>query len=322
MFKKLTNILLTFTMFIILNVANASEFPNKTITIICNWSAGGGQDTVSRLIAKFASERAGVPVVVNNVTGAGGSAGVRFASEAKPDGYTIGIIGSSFVARNYSNPNATELDGIDPLAFFGPDPGALSVRSDTGVNNLKEYFRKIKKDPGSLLNGNDPPGGSSAIVASLIESTYKVNMSQVPYKGYAATKAALLSGEVHSATLPVAQVSEEHKAGSINIIGVTSTKRHFKAPDVPTFQEQGFNLVAGDWRALFLPKGVPYGRRLLLENLFLNTMRDPGFLKAAENAGYVVTPMDSVDTKIKIINHDSDVYPILLKAGLVSQRKK
>jgi tripartite-type tricarboxylate transporter receptor subunit TctC len=81
-------------------------------------------------------------------------------------------------------------------------------------------------------------------------------------------------------------------------------------------------LVAGDWRALFLPKGVSYSRRLLLENLFVNTMRDPDFKKAAENAGYVVTPMDSVDTKIKIINHDADVYPILLKAGLVSQRKK
>ena len=72
--KILTNILLTFAIFIVLNVANANEFPNKTITIVCNWSAGGGQDTVSRLIAKFASERAGVPVVVNNVTGAGGSA--------------------------------------------------------------------------------------------------------------------------------------------------------------------------------------------------------------------------------------------------------
>lgn len=322
MMKKTSLLIFSFLICLMLSFASANEFPNKTITIICNWSAGGGQDTVSRLIAKFASKKAGVPVVVNNVTGAGGSAGVRFASEAKPDGYTIGIIGSSFVARNYSNPNATELDGIDPLAFFGPDPGALSVRSDTGITNIKEYFSKLKNNPGSLLNGNDPPGGSSAIVASLIESTYNVNMSQVPYKGYAATKAALLSGEVQSATLPVAQLSEEHKAGTVKILGVASTQRHFKAPNVPTFQEQGFDLVAGDWRALFLPKGVQYSRRLLLENLFLNTMRDPDFLKAAQNAGYVVTPMDSIDTKIKIIKHDEDVYPILLKAGLVSQRKK
>ena len=237
-----------------LNISSANQFPNDTITIICNWSAGGGQDTVSRLIAKYASIRAGVPVIVKNVTGAGGAAGVRFASDAKPDGYTVGIIGSSFVARNYSNPKATELNDIDPLAFFGPDPGALSVRSDTGIKNLKQYFDKIKSNPGSLMNGNDPPGGSSAIVASLIENNFNVNMSQVPYKGYSATKAALLSGEVQSATLPVAILSEEHKSGAVRIIGVTSTQRHFKAPDVPTFQEQGFDLVAGDWRALFLPK--------------------------------------------------------------------
>ena len=305
-----------------LNISSANQFPNDTITIICNWSAGGGQDTVSRLIAKYASIRAGVPVIVKNVTGAGGAAGVRFASDAKPDGYTVGIIGSSFVARNYSNPKATELNDIDPLAFFGPDPGALSVRSDTGIKNLKQYFDKIKSNPGSLMNGNDPPGGSSAIVASLIENNFNVNMSQVPYKGYSATKAALLSGEVQSATLPVAILSEEHKSGAVRIIGVTSTQRHFKAPDVPTFQEQGFDLVAGDWRALFLPKGVEYGRRMLLEDLFMKTMRSTDFQDAAKKAGYVVTPMDSVDTKTKIHKHDNDVYPILLKAGLVSQRKK
>ena len=300
----------------------AAEFPEKTITIICNWSPGGGQDTVSRLIAKYASERAGVPVVVNNVTGAGGAAGVRFAAEATPDGYTVGIIGSSFVARYYSNAEATELSEIEPLAFFGPDPGALTVRADTGINSLSEYFDKIKSNPGDLMNGNDPPGGSSAVVASLIESTFDVNMSQVPYKGYAATKAALLSGEVQSATLPVAQVSEEHKAGSVKILGVTSTKRHFKAPDVPTFAEQGFELVAGDWRALFVPKGVPYMRRMVLEDIFLKTMMDPAFMKAAEQAGYVVTPMNSVDTLSAINNHDQNVYPILLEAGLVTQRKK
>jgi len=73
---------------------------------------------------------------------------------------------------------------------------------------------------------------------------------------------------------------------------------------------------------LFLPKGVPYGRRMLLEDLFLKTMRDPDFQQAATKAGYVVTPLDSVDTQIRILKHDTDVYPILLKAGLVTQRKK
>ena len=299
-----------------------NEYPDDTITIICNWPAGGGQDEVSRLIAKFASERAGVPVVVKNVTGSAGAAGVRFASEAKADGYTVGIIGSSFVARKYSNPSATELNDIDPLVFFGPDPGALSVRADTGIKNLTQYFEKLKSDPGSLKNGTDPPGGSSAIVASFIEDSFNVNMSQVPYEAYDVAKAALLSGEVQSATLPVPIVSEEHKSGAVRILGVTSTQRHSETPDVPTFSEQGYDLIAGDWRALFLPKGVPYGKRMLLEDLFLKTMRDPDFQQAATKAGYVVTPMDSVDTKIRIMKYDTDVYPILLKAGLVTQREK
>lgn len=300
----------------------AQDFPSEPITIIVNWPAGGGQDTSARLIAKWASKRASVPIVVSNVTGAGGANGIRHVAEADADGYTVGIMGSSFVARNYLNENATPLDGVDPLVFFGPDPGALEVRADTGIKTVQEYIDKLKAEPGSLANGNDAPGGSSHIVASLLESAFDIEMTKVPYQGYAPTVAAIISGEVESATLPVHQLVDQHKTGDVIILAVAAEDRHFLVPDVPTFKELGFDFVAGDWRALFLPNGVPEENKAYLETLFKETMSDPLFQEAAQKAGFMVTPMPAEETKAWIYAHDEAVYPILLNADLVTTRMK
>lgn len=302
--------------------AIADDFPTEPITIIVNWPAGGGQDTSARLIAEWASKKAPVPIVVSNVTGAGGANGIRHAAEADPDGYTVGIMGSSFVARNYLNANATPLDGVDPLVFFGPDPGALEVRADTGIDSVQAYLEALKAEPGSIANGNDAPGGSSHIVASLIESAFDVEMTKVPYQGYAPTVAAIVAGEVQSATLPVHQLADQHKAGDIKILAVAAEDRHFLVPDVPTFKELGFDFVAGDWRALFLPNGVPDDRKAYLETLFMETMSDPAFKEAAQAAGFMVTPMPSGETAAWIVAHDEAVYPVLLEADLVTTRQK
>lgn len=302
--------------------ALAQDFPEEAITIIVNWPAGGGQDTAARLIAEYAAQNTDVPVVVSNVTGAGGAAGIRHTAEAEPDGYTVGIMGSSFVARQYLNPNANTIDEVTPLVFFGPDPGALEVRADTGITDVAGYLEALRADPGSITNGNDAPGGGSYIVAALLERTFDVEMTKVPYQGYAPTVAGLLAGEVMSATLPVHQFAEQHEAGEVVILGVAADERHFMVPDVPTFKEQGFDFIAGDWRALFLPAGVPDDRRQYLEDLFFETMSDPAFIEAANAAGFVVTPMRGEETAAHIVKADEDVYPVLLEAGLVTTNQK
>lgn len=320
--KKSLHTLFAASFALALTPAIADDFPAEPITIIVNWPAGGGQDTSARLIAEWASKKSEVPIVVSNVTGAGGANGIRHAAEADPSGYTIGIMGSSFVARGYLNANATPIDDVSPLAFFGPDPGALEVRADAGINSVQEYIDKLKAEPGSIVNGNDAPGGSSHIVASVFESTFGVEMTKVPYQGYSPTVAAIISGEVQSATLPVHQLVDQHKAGDVKILAVAAEARHFLVPDVPTFKELGLDFVAGDWRALFAPNGVPAERMAYLETLFMETMSDPAFQEAAQKAGFMVTPLPSDKTKEWILAHDEAVYPILLEAGLVKANKK
>jgi tripartite-type tricarboxylate transporter receptor subunit TctC len=299
-----------------------APYPSEPITFVVNWPAGGGMDRAGRLVAEYARRRVDVPIAVINVAGAGGASGVRHVAEADPDGYTVGILGASLVASQYINPNANAVDDIDLLAFMGPDPAALQVRSDAAVASLAEFVDRARAAPGTIKNGNDAPGGVSHIAATLLERVADIELTLVPYRGYAPTVAAILSGEVQSATLPVHQLIDQHEAGDITILGVMAEERHFIAPDVPTFREQGIDLVTGDWRAIYAPNGIPAERREFLETLFVDTLSDPEFIAAAEQQSFFVSPMASDETKRFVAEFDAELYPVLLDAGLVKARHK
>jgi len=299
-----------------------APYPSEPITFVVNWPAGGGMDRAGRLVAEFARRRVDVPIAVINVAGSGGASGVRHVAEADPDGYTVGILGASLVASQYINPNANAIDEIDLLAFMGPDPAALEVRADTGIDSLAEFVEHARAAPGALKNGNDAPGGVSHIAATLLERAANVELTLVPYRGYAPTVAAILSGEVQTATLPVHQLIDQHEAGDVRILGVMAEERHFMAPDVPTFREQGIDLVTGDWRAVYAPNGIPAERREFLETLFFETLSDPEFRAAAEQQSFFVAPLASRETQQFVERFDAELYPALLAAGLVKARHK
>lgn len=302
--------------------AQEQPFPSDPITLVVNWPAGGGMDRAGRLVAEYAGRRLDVPVAVINVAGSGGAIGIRHVAEARPDGYTVGILGASLVASQYINPNANAVEDIDLIAFLGPDPAALQVRTDSGIDSLEEFLDRARSEPASIKNGNDAPGGVSHIAATLLERTVDIDLTLVPYRGYAPTVSAIVSGEVDSATLPVHQLIDQHEAGDVKILGVMAEERHFMAPDVPTFREQGVDLVTGDWRAMYIPNDVPEDRRAFLENLFVETMNDPEFQAAARQQSFFISPMGAADTEAFVAEFDEALYPVLLDADLVKARQK
>ncbi len=299
-------------------LAQAQGFPDGPITWVVNWPAGGGQDTTSRLVAERLSAELGVPVVVENYDGAGGLAGMRVLAGAKPDGYTIGMLGSSSIIQQYTTDEPVMLDQLAVLSFFGPDPGALTVKADTPYETLEAFVMAAKEQPGDILNGNDPPGGASYISASIMEVALDLTLNKIPYKGYAPTVTALLGGEVHSATVPVPQVLEAHKAGDVRILGVMASERHFLAPDIPTFAEQGFNVVAGDFRAVVGPAGIPQDRAEILSQALVAVLSSAEFVAAANAAGYMIEPLGAEAALARIKAFDAQVYPVLEDAGLVT----
>lgn len=302
--------------------ASAAEYPSKPISIVAVWPAGGAHDTAGRLIANYLSKSADVPVVVKNVTGAGGSTGMRHIEKANKDGYTIGIMGMHAISASFMNPNAPSLNNIDTVAYIGPDPGALQVSNTSGIQSLDDYLDKLKKKPGSIVNGNDGLGGNSFVFAALLEKQLGVKMTRIPYAGHAPNVAALLSDEVMSTTLPVPQLSEQTLAGQVKTLGVMSDKRHHLLPDVPTFKEQGYDLVLGDFYMLVAPKGIPEKVSAKLEGLVLDVLNDKEFQAQARKVGIIVDPKGRLATRSVLDETTNDIYPLLKEGGLVKVERK
>lgn len=295
----------------------ADDFPEKPINIVVPWPAGGAYDLASRLMAEHANGFFPVPLVVQNVTGAAGSTGVRHVADATPDGYTIGVMGTHAIAQSFMNPNATALEDLTPLVFIGPEPAALAATLDADIGDVAAYLDTLKEAPGSIINGNDSPGGFSYIAATMLENQFDVELTKIPYQGYAPTVSAMLSGEVMSALLPIPLLADQHNAGQLNLLAVAAEERHPFAPDVPTFKEQGYDFIAEDFFMLYLPGEVPEEHRNKLSEMFYELLQDPSFQDAANGIGLVIQPKPQDETEHYLAQRADEVYEILTESGLV-----
>ncbi|WP_171060528.1 tripartite tricarboxylate transporter substrate binding protein [Poseidonocella sp. HB161398] len=297
-------------------------YPSEPIHITVVWPAGGGHDLVGRLLGNELSKVMDTPVVVDNVTGAGGTTGMRHIADADPDGYTIGVMGLHAISQSFMNANAPTMDDVDPLIYLSDEPGALEISADTGIETLDDYVAAMKDDPMAFMNGNDPQGGNSFVFANVIPKGLGIEMMKLPYPGHAPTVTALLTGEVQTATLPIPPVLEHAKAGTVTVLGVASETRHPQLPDVPTFKEQGYDIVTGDFVMIVGPKGMPAEIKAKLEEGLLAAAGSEAFTSAAAKNGMVLRTGGSEMAAEELATQVETVYPLLLEAGLVADGLK
>lgn len=302
--------------------ALAQSFPDQPVSIVVAWPAGGGHDTVTRLLADYLAQELPVSVVVNNVPGAAGATGVRQVEEAAADGYTLGVMGVHAIAQSYMNENATDLNNVQPLAVINIEPAALAVRADTGIETFEQFLDYARANPGGMINGNDSPGGFSFLNAAFIENSFDIELTKVPYQGYAPTVAALVSGEVMSATLPVPMLADLHESGAVRILGVAAQDRHFRVPEVPSFTEMGHDYVVTDFIMVFGPAGIPEADRATLEAALLNAMGQAGFQERGAAMGLMLQPGDAAAASELLTTMDALVYPVMQESGLVTTRAR
>jgi tripartite-type tricarboxylate transporter receptor subunit TctC len=275
-----------------------------------------------RLLADASTKSLGQPIVVVNKPGAGGQTGLREVASSPPDGYTISMIATGFLSQQYANPNANVIDDYTIIAYVGTDAAALTTNVSTGWKTLADFTAAAKAKPKSIRNGNDQPGGSSYLAIALMERAMGVQVVRVPYAGDAPNVQALLSGEVQTSTAAITNMTDQHKAGKVRILAVAGDERDAKVPEVPTFKEQGVNLVAGVMRAIVAPKGLPADRLKKLESAILAGLNDPGFRQRAAAGSYGLSPKGSAEATKLVKQMDAEMYPVLLEADMVKVRKK
>ena len=236
-----------------------AAYPDRPIRIIVPFGAGGANDIVTRIVATRMTEAMGQQVVVDNRTGAGGLIGTDIAAKATPDGYTL--LGTAtphviFPHLHRKMPYDT-LKDFAPIMQIGGQPYAITVHPSLGVTTIKELIALAQKQPGVINYASSGNGGAQHMFAALFVHMAKINMVHVPYKDSGLARADLLGGQVKIGCLGIASVINQHKAGQLRIIGVTSAKRSRELPDIPSIAETVPGYDASLWSGLFAPRGTP-----------------------------------------------------------------
>ena len=268
---------------------DAKPWPNKSITLVATYAAGGFVDTRMRLLARKLADRFGQPVVVENKVGAGGVIGTAVIAKAAPDGYTIG---SGNLAPLAVNPTMMTMlpynpdKDIVPVILIENSPLVLSVSNSLPVKNLTELIALAKKEPGKLTFGSSGIGGAHHLSGEMFREIAKIDIVHVPYKGGAPASTDLMAGhlsmmfEMGYAALPAI------KGGKIRPIAVTSTKRLALLPDVPTMAELGItDFESYNWQGIIAPAGTPAAIIAKLNATLNEILLDPDVLKQISDTG-------------------------------------
>ena len=238
-----------------------AAWPERPITLIVPWSAGGGTDAVGRVIASELENELKQPVNVVNRTGGSGVVGHSAIAAARPDGYTIGIITVEIGMMHHVG--LTKLSGVDytPLALMNFDPNAIFVREDSPIKNAKELLEAAKQDPGKLKASGTGQGGiwHLGMARWLVDNKLKGDaIAWVPTQGAAPGLQDLLAGgiQVVSCSLPEARALLE--ANKVKALVLMSTKPDGLFPKVPLYEDAaGEKWNFGAWRGIAGPKGLP-----------------------------------------------------------------
>ena len=278
--------------------AALAEYPEKPIEVIVGYSAGGGTDVMARTTMPFIEKYLGngASIVVKNMPGASGQIGVTKAATSNPDGYTLGTFNlPGMMARTIDRKADYSADSFTYLANVVNDPNVIVTSKGTGLDTLEKLIAKAKAEPGAVTVGMSSLGGDDHFALIKLQNLTKAEFTIVPFKGSAPARTAVMGGHVIMGIFNVSEVAKFK--GELNILGVAQAERSEFAPNVPTFKEQGLDLINGSMRGVIAPKGLPKDVEAKLINAFKQAAKDPEFLKAMKATANPVEMVTGDDFK-------------------------
>jgi tripartite-type tricarboxylate transporter receptor subunit TctC len=235
-------------------------YPNRPITMIVPFAAGGSSDVIARLIADQMSNNLGQRIVIENVTGAGGSIAMARAAKATPDGYTISIGNSGTNTAVYTlYPDAKFTpDDFMPIGLVAKTSPIIAVKKDFPAQNLLEFIAYAKKNPGKVTLGHAGIGSSNYLICKTFVRAAKIEVTLVGYRGGGPALNDLMGGQIDGVCDSAASVSSAIHAGRARGLTVSLNARLPSLADIPTSAEAGLpEFQLQGWNSLFTPKGTP-----------------------------------------------------------------
>ena len=240
--------------------ASAETFPNRTLTMIIPFAAGGPTDVLGRIMAQRMGELLGQTVIVENTGGAGGMTGSKRVADAKPDGYTmlLGTVGTQAQGQTlYKHPLYNSVTDFTPVALVADVPIVLIVRKDLPVNNFKEFVAYAKENQAKMQFGSAGAGSATHLGCVVLNTAMGTNIVHVPYKGTGPAMQDLIGGRIDFLCEIISTAKSQIDGGSVKALAIMTKDRSPVEPNLPTTLEQGLDVQAYTWNALYLPKGAP-----------------------------------------------------------------
>ena len=260
----------------------ALGYPERPITFVCPWPAGGTADVTMRALCAVAARSLGQTIVVDNRAGASGMLGLRAMASAKPDGYTIGQIPIS--VTRFAQLGTVQIDPLKELGFIARTSGqtfGVAVRADARWKSLKDFVAAAKASPGELSYGSAGIGGATHVGMEEFALAAGVQFNHIPYKGGAPALQDLIGGQI-DALADSSSWAPHVKAGKLRLLTTWGEKRTRDFPDVPTLREQGFDVVVDAPNGVGAPKGLEPAIEKRLREAFRVAAASAEFLAACD----------------------------------------
>jgi tripartite-type tricarboxylate transporter receptor subunit TctC len=242
------------------NAQGAADYPNRPVKVIVTVPAGGGVDTVTRIVTERLHQTLGQPFVIENRGGAGGNIGAEAVFNAAPDGYTLmssqpAPITTNAVLYKKLNFDPTK---FEPVAILSSIPNVLLVKNDFPAKTLQEFMAYVKANPSKPNYASQGPGTTSHLTAELFNKVAGTRLVHVPYKGTGPALNDLVAGHVDLIFMQLQAAMRLHQGGKARILAVTTDKRIPALPDIPTMGEAGLkDFISDTWNAISAPPKTP-----------------------------------------------------------------
>ncbi len=278
--------------------AALADYPNKPVTVIVPFPAGGSTDLMARATAIEFADTLGKNVVVSNIGGGAGTVGAASLARARSDGYTIGVLPAA-VLVNQPHMRATpyQLESFDYVCHLFSSPLALAVKPGSQFSNLNEFFEYAKAHPNELSYGSAGPGSLPHLAMEQLLEQAGIQVKHVPFQGDGPAATALLGGHI-DLFMTMGNVVRDKE---LTAVALFDTTRNNSLPDLPTASEQGFDMVKTWWGGVIAPKGIPEEAKKQLETACLEAAKSERYIQSLTKLGTSVNYLNENDFRVFVL---------------------
>lgn len=272
--------------------AQPDAYPSRPITLVVGYPAGGSTDLTGRVLGDELSRRLGVPVVIDNVGGAGGAIGAQKVAHAAPDGYTLLVGASNEIAINrLVSPSVKyELKDFTPIGLVAAQPMVLVAAPRTGIRTADQFIRAVRSKPGQYSYGSSGVGTALHLAGEMAKEQGGLFMTHIPYRGVAPLTSDLLGNNIEFGMFVLSSGLPQIRSGKVLAIGTTEARRSPITPDIPALAEhpslKGMDI--GIWFALMGPARLPEPIVAKLRKALTESLKSPELRKKLEESGSTV----------------------------------